>query len=121
MQTEMTSSARAVQCNVLGLGAAVSTAGHTVSESMQIEEAQARQFCALEQSALQIAAFQHHNLVCGHLSSIGPQLAIQIRTDGIQLFIGLEGPKCGHNLVFNRRQAPFEIFEIGETLCCLSS
>src|SRR5579863_4097733 len=101
MQTESTSSASAIQWRGFGLGAAVSTAGHTLSESMQVKETEPRHFCALEKSGIEVAALEHCKLVRGHLPAVGPELAVQAFADGTQLFIGGEHLKRGGDFVLH--------------------
>ena len=81
---------------------------------MQIKEAEAWKSGALEQRGVQIAALEHGKLGGRHLAAIRFQLAIERLADGVEIFVTLRASQDRDDLIFDRGQAPLEIFERAE-------
>jgi len=66
----------------------------------------------VQQSALQELFLQHAQLIGGHFASIRAKLLVELAPRLKQLFIALARAGEGDHLIFERRQALLQLFQI---------
>src|ERR1700730_2203872 len=81
-----------------------------------VEQAEAGQSRLVQQTALQILAFQHCELLGRHLAAVGPKLRIELAAGGEEVFFGLDAFDGRDQLLLDRRQALFQLFQIAIVL-----
>ena len=66
----------------------------------------------LQKTAFEVLAFQHYQLIRGHLPAIGAELNVQLAPGFEELVVGLCCLEPGDQLLFERCQALLELFQI---------